>query len=50
MNYLYLHIQDAEFDLTTPERIAFKQHLNLVSEACKAIEWVELHKISGKVN
>jgi hypothetical protein len=41
MNYLYSHIQDAEFELTTPQRIAFKQHLNLVAEACKAIEWVD---------
>lgn len=41
MNYLYSHIQDAEFDLTTPERIAFKKHLELVSKACKAIEWVD---------
>ena len=41
MNYLYSKIQDAEFDLTTPERIAFKRHLNLVAEACKAIEWVD---------
>jgi hypothetical protein len=41
MNYLYSHIQDAEFKLTTPQRIAFKQHLNLIAEACKAIEWVD---------
>lgn len=41
MDYLYRRIEDAEFDLTTPERIAFKQHLNLVAEACKAIEWVD---------
>lgn len=41
MNYLYSHIQDAEFELNTPERLAFKQHLDLVAEACKAIEWVD---------
>jgi hypothetical protein len=41
MDYLYRRIEDAEFELNTPERIAFKQHLNLVAEACKAIEWVD---------
>ena len=41
MNYLYSHIQDAEFDLSTPERIAFKEHLNLIAKACKDIEWVD---------
>ncbi len=41
MDYLYRRIEDAEFELNTPERIAFKQHLNLIAEACKAIEWVD---------
>ena len=41
MNYLYSHIQNAEFELNTPQRIAFKQHLNLVAEACKAVELVD---------
>ena len=41
MDYLYRKIQDAEFELNTSERIAFKQHLQLVAEACKAIEWVD---------
>lgn len=41
MEYLYRRIEDAEFELNTPQRIAFKQHLELVAEACKAIEWVD---------
>jgi hypothetical protein len=41
MEYLYRRIEDAEFDLNTPERVVFKQHLNLVAKACKAIEWVD---------
>jgi hypothetical protein len=41
MNYLYLKIEDVDFELNTPERIAFKQHLKLVAEACRAIEWVD---------
>ena len=41
MNYLYRRIEDVEFKLTTPQRITFKQHLNLVAEACKAVEWVD---------
>lgn len=41
MNYLYRRIEDVEFELTTPQRITFKQHLNLVAEACKAVEWVD---------
>ncbi len=41
MDFLYSGILNAEFELNTPERIAFKQHLNLVAEACKAIEWVD---------
>jgi hypothetical protein len=41
MDFLYSRILNAEFELNTPERIAFKQHLNLVAEACKAIEWVD---------
>ncbi len=41
MDFLYSKILNAEFELNTPERIAFKQHLELVAEACKAIEWVD---------
>lgn len=41
MDYLYRRIEDAKFELNTPERIAFKQHLDLVAEACKAIELVD---------
>lgn len=41
MGYLYLRILDAEFSADTPERRAFKQHLQMVAEALKAIEWVD---------
>jgi hypothetical protein len=41
MEYLYRRIEDAEFELNTHERVAFKEHLNQVAKACKAIEWVD---------
>lgn len=41
MDFLYRRIKEAEFKLNSPERITFKQHLNLVAEACKAVEWVD---------
>jgi hypothetical protein len=40
MNYLYSRVlYDATFETNTPERIAFRKHLGLVSECLKAIEW-----------
>jgi len=41
MNYLYSRIEEAHFALDTPERKAFKTHLEKVAKACKAIEWVD---------
>jgi hypothetical protein len=41
MDYLYSRILDANFELNTPERKAFKAHLEKVAKACKAIEWVD---------
>ena len=41
MDYLYARVNDASFYLNTPERRAFKKHLELVSKALKAIEWVD---------
>lgn len=40
MNYLYSKIEyDARFTLNTPERRAFKKHLELVCAALRKIEW-----------
>lgn len=39
MDFLYQKVKDAEFNLNSPERIAFHKHLQKVSEALKAIEW-----------
>lgn len=42
MNYLYSKIlNDSEFPLDTPERIAFAAHLKLVAQALHDIEWVD---------
>lgn len=41
MDYLYSRIKEAHFALDTPERKAFKAHLEKVAKACKAIEWVD---------
>lgn len=41
MNYLFDKVKDADFRLTTPERIAFQAHLALVAEALHDIEWVD---------
>ena len=41
MGYLYCRVLDAEFIADTPERRAFKRHLEQVAEALKAIEWVD---------
>lgn len=41
MNYLYSRIEEAHFALDTSERKAFKAHLEKVSKACRAIEWVD---------
>lgn len=39
MEYLYSKIADAKFIVNSPLRRAFYNHLQLVSEACRAIEW-----------
>jgi hypothetical protein len=42
MQYLYSKIEyDAVFDTDTPERRAFKKHLELVAKALHDIEWVD---------
>jgi hypothetical protein len=41
MNYLYSRLEYAEFDVDTPERRAFAQHLKLVAKALHDIEWVD---------
>lgn len=41
MDYLYSRVDDASFELNTPERRAFKKHLELVSKALHDIEWVD---------
>jgi hypothetical protein len=41
MNYLYSRLGYAEFDVDTPERRAFAQHLKLVAKALHDIEWVD---------
>jgi hypothetical protein len=39
MNYLYILVRDAEFHTHSPERKAFREHLMLVANALRAIEW-----------
>jgi hypothetical protein len=39
MDYLYMKVQNAEFELTTPLRAEFHAHLMLVAKALRAIEW-----------
>ncbi|MBV8061133.1 MAG: hypothetical protein JO253_06380 [Alphaproteobacteria bacterium] len=41
MNYLCNLVDEANFDTSTPERMAFKRHLKLVAEALHDIEWVD---------
>ena len=42
MNYIYLKLEsDARFDTHTPERKAFKKHLEKVVKALHDIEWVD---------
>ncbi len=41
MQYLYRRLLDAEFLVDTPERVAFRRHLDLVAHALKDIEWVD---------
>lgn len=41
MDYLYSRVQDAEFEENTPERKAFRKHLNLVAKALREIEWAD---------
>jgi len=39
MDYLYLRVLDAQFEMNTLLRIQFRNHLNLVADALRAIEW-----------
>lgn len=39
MHYLYQRVLDADFEINTPERRAFRQRLDLVAHALKSIEW-----------
>ena len=39
MGYLYIKVDEAEFELNTPLRKKFKKHLEKVAEALRAIEW-----------
>lgn len=42
LNYLYSRLEnDATFDLSTPERRAFKKHLEKIVKALHDIEWVD---------
>ena len=41
MDYLCYQVEDANFDEYTPLRKAFRQHLGLVAEALRAVEWVD---------
>lgn len=41
MDYLYSRVRYAEFTTETPERKAFAEHLQLVADALRAIEWVD---------
>lgn len=41
MNYLYSKLEYASFDLSTPERRAFRAHLQKVAKALHDIEWVD---------
>lgn len=41
MDYFCYELDDVSFDLSTPERKAFKKHLELVSKALHDIEWVD---------
>ncbi len=39
MDYLYSRVEDAHFHENTSLRRAFREHLNLVAKALRAIEW-----------
>lgn len=41
MEYFYHKVRDLEFNTNTPERKAFKKHLDLIADALFAIEWVD---------
>lgn len=41
MNYLSYKVEDAEFAENTPERRAFRKHLQLVAKALHEIEWCD---------
>lgn len=41
MDYLCYKVMDANFAENTPERKAFRKHLDKVGEALKDIEWVD---------
>lgn len=39
MDYLYLQVRDASFNENTVLRRAFREHLEAVAKALRAIEW-----------
>lgn len=39
MDYLYVRVMGAKFDTNSPERKAFREHLMLVANALRSIEW-----------
>lgn len=41
LDYLYRKVLDAHIAPTSPERIAFAEHVKKVAAALKAIEWVD---------
>ena len=41
MDYLYSRLDEANFELNTPLRLAFKAHLKKVVQALHDIEWVD---------
>lgn len=41
MNYLYSRVEEAEFKESTPLRRSLRAHLKKVSEALRAVEWVD---------
>ena len=52
MDYLCYRVSEANFELHTPERRAFKKHLELVSKALHDIEWVDSgdYGVGGEVD
>jgi hypothetical protein len=39
MDYLYIKVEEADFEESTPQRRAFREHLKAVAKALRAIEW-----------